>query len=336
MKTACLRAGTAAILMLVALHAESQVFKDWAIACDNTRHCEAVGFQSEDANAQPVSLWLARDAGKGTPLRAQLMVQMPDETAAGPLTLKVGSATLRDITVEADLNAVELKRLLPHLLQASTAEVSSGKLRWTLSLAGLKAALLKMDDLQGRVDTPGALVRQGQRPETSVLPALPVPILKPMPLAPPEKGDEALLKPILKAIKERDCMDDVPDSEKPETAITRLSATQVLVLRECGRGAYQSGSGAWIANSKPPYAPRRVLFPSPSGESIDYVMNATFEAGQMSAYSKGRGLNDCGNSESWLWTAKGFQLLEASNAPLCRGFMGGGFTLRTWVAKRAP
>jgi hypothetical protein len=78
-----------------------------------------------------------------------------------------------------------------------------------------------------------------------------------------------------------------------------------------------------------------VLFPSASGESIDYVMNAAFEAGQMNSYAKGRGINDCGSSETWLWTAKGFQLMEASTAPLCRGFAGGGFSLRTWVAKRA-
>jgi hypothetical protein len=37
------------------------------------------------------------------------------------------------------------------------------------------AVLLKMDEFQGRLDTPGAIIRKGQKLESSVLPSLPVP-----------------------------------------------------------------------------------------------------------------------------------------------------------------
>jgi hypothetical protein len=47
---------------------------------------------------------------------------------------------------------------------------------WTVSTSGANAVLLKMDEFQGRLDTPGALVRKGSKPESNVLP----------PLAPPE------------------------------------------------------------------------------------------------------------------------------------------------------
>lgn len=182
---------------------------------------------------------------------------------------------------------------------------SSAIKRWQLSLAGSKAALLKMDDLQGRVGTPGALVRRGtQRPakaESSVLPALAAPRVKAAALPRSTAADRALLPAILDAIAPRDCWEDLPDDRGPEQSITRVSATQVLVMRECGRGADQGGSGIWLANSKPPYAPKRLRLPLLDGESDDCVMNANLAAGtgRLSSFAKGRGISDCGSSFDW-------------------------------------
>ncbi|RYD40495.1 MAG: DUF1176 domain-containing protein, partial [Verrucomicrobiaceae bacterium] len=47
---------------------------------------------------------------------------------------------------------------------------------WTLSLSGLNAVLLKMDEAQDRIGTPGALVRRGNKPESSVLAPVPPPV----------------------------------------------------------------------------------------------------------------------------------------------------------------
>ncbi len=57
--------------------AEVFVFKDWAVSCDNTRGCEAAGFRAEGGNSKPVMLWIAREAGAATPLRARLKVETP-------------------------------------------------------------------------------------------------------------------------------------------------------------------------------------------------------------------------------------------------------------------
>jgi hypothetical protein len=35
-----------------------------------------------------------------------------------------------------------------------------------------------------------------------------------------------------------------------------------------------------------------------------------------------------------VWTADGFQLLEASEGPMCRGMPGGGYMLQLWTAKK--
>ena len=315
-------------------HAETFTYKDWAVACDNTRHCEAVAYQSEDSESEPVVLWLSRDAGPDAPVRVQ--VDVGDSVDPGQLTLRMGSTTLKGIALGEDLSPAHTKQLLAYLQTRQTLTLAHGSQRWELSLAGSNAALLKMDDVQGRVGTPGALVRKGKKPESSALPPLPVPKVRAAALPGTSQADEALLQPILKSIKERDCWDDLPDDSDPETSITRVSTTQVLVMRECGRGAYQSGRGLWLAKTKPPYAAKRLEVPMPGGEPSDYVMNANFEEGRLTSYAKGRGVNDCGASYEWVWTAKGFALTGASIAPLCRGMAAGGYSLRTYMAEVLP
>nr|WP_315464964.1 DUF1176 domain-containing protein [uncultured Rhodoferax sp.] len=316
--------------------AQAQVFtfKDWAVACDNTRHCEALAYQSEESDSAPVVLWLSRDAGPDAPVRVQVDV----DESEGPqqLTLRLGTTTLKGISRAQDLSPAQTRQLLAYLLEGQKVTLAAGPKRWELSLAGSHAALLKMDDVQGRVGTPGALLRKGKKPEASVLPAVSAPKVQAVTLPKTSKADEALLQPILKSITPRDCWDDLPDDSSPDTSLVRVSSTQVLVMRECGRGAYQGGSGVWLANSKPPYAAKRLELPLPQGKASDYVMNLSVTDGRFASYEKGRGVNDCGVGYDWVWTTKGFVLTGAWSAPLCRGMPGGGYSLRTFTADIAP
>lgn len=316
--------------------AQGQVheFKDWAIACDNTRHCEALGYQSLESDSNAVMLWLSRDAGPNAPINIQLDTDdSEDEAKPNLLTVQLGKNILKGVAPRQNLEADPRRQLLAYLLVGDEIVISKGAKRWRLSLAGSNAALLKMDDLQGRVGTPGALIRKGSKPESSVLPALTPPKVRK--ITPPitSAQDLALLEPILKSIKLRDCWDDLPDDSGVDASITRLSSTQVLVMRECGRGAYQSGYGLWVANSKPPFEAQRLNLPLAAGQSTDYVMNASVSNGRLSSYAKGRGINDCGESFDWDWNGRSFELVDASQSPLCRGFPGGGFSLRTWTAR---
>ena len=311
----------------------TEIYKDWAVACDNTRHCEAIGFQNQDSVSAPVLLYLQRDAGPATLVQATFIALSEDGVHDQPLTVRINKLTLHGVKSDRPLSPDQVRRLLPMLLDAPEARLTDGKTTWILSLAGLKAALLKMDDAQGRLRTPGALVRKGSKPESTALPALSAPVWQQAPLAPARKGDEKLLIPILNTIKDRTCWGEVPDNYEPDASLTRLTGTQVLVMRECSRHAYQISYAAWVANDKPPYNPQRVILPTDSGEMVDYAMNADFEGGILSTYAKGRGLFDCGGIASWVWTVSGFILLEEAVQPLCRGFTGGGiFMLRTWKA----
>ncbi|MBT2869014.1 DUF1176 domain-containing protein [Chromobacterium violaceum] len=325
----------ASALLALALPASAKVFqfKDWAVACDNIRHCEANGTQAGDSD-NPVSLLLSRDAGPGSRLSAQLYVDDPDEGKVGKLTLKVGRIKWTGIGAEQAFSDAQTTQLLAAMLDADEVALADGKREWTLSLAGLKAALLKMDDVQGRVGTVGALVKKGGKPESAAPAAQPAPLL--VPLAPPaaKPGDQKLLPAILKQLRAVDkaCWDELPDAEHPDVQLYRLSASQVLVLRECGRGAYQGSYKAWTSGDAPPFHPREIPLRGSDGKET-FLMNASFDKGELSSYAKGRGIGDCGSGASWAWTGKDFKLMSAQEAPQCRG-IAGGVSLRTWVTRQ--
>ena len=314
-------------------------FTDWEVACDNTRHCEAVGYQAE-GDTPAVLLWLGRDAGPTAPVSARISVQSEDDGAAGPLTLQVGPAIVRGLRADDLLKAEQVARLLPLLVNAESATVADGKHTWTLSLAGMKAALLKMDEVQGRVGTATVLARPGVRsadrsavrPIASVLAPVAPPRIQQLPTFAYRAADAGLLPLILKTIAHGGCEDgfDAGGGE-PYNEIHRLSATQVLLLLECSRGAYQSSYEAWMANDQPPYAARPVTLPFDTAGLGGYLMNPGFANGQLTSLGKGRGINDCNEQATYAWTAAGFRLVQASSGQLCRGFPG-GYPLRDYTA----
>lgn len=318
-------------LMSGAASAGHFTFKDWEVACDNTRRCEAVGYQAEEAPA-PVALLLARAAGTSAPVTARLSPYLDDDSAIGPLTVQVGQTTVRGLRADVELKPEQVAKLLPLLLGADAATVSDSKHTWTLSLAGMKAALLKLDDVQGRVGTATALTMRGARPAASVLAPLPPPEVRQLPAVAARKGDEQLLPLIVKTLKHGGCDSpvDLVGGER-YNELHRLSATQVLLVLECGRGAYQSSFELWTASDRPPYAAQPVKLPDPTGANDGYLLNPSFEDGQLSSYAKGRGLGDCNSQATWSWTARGFQLMEAASGRLCRSFPG-GISLRDYTA----
>ncbi len=307
-------------------------FQDWAIACDNTHRCEAAGYQSDDDDGEPVALLLSREAGPQG--RIELKVTFA-ESAGAPLALSVGKLKLADIEEDKALPDSQTAQLLPWLVKGREVQISDGKRHWTVSLAGASAALLKMDDLQGRVDTPGAIVRKGRQPESSVPRALPAPLVKPVALASERAQDANLIKPILAAVKPADFCEDAEygRAHADQAQITRLSASKVVITTSCWTAAYQDGSAAWIADDKPPYAPVKVNWPMADGTSekeptfLDIDPN-----GHAYSSHKGRGIGDCIFTAEWGWTGEGFSLVGSTATGLCKGFSG-GIPLRLWTTR---
>jgi len=210
---------------------------DWEITCDNTRTCRAAGYHSESAsddgdaepnvepNAEPlpVSVLLTRNAGPHAPVRAELQIgnagaeDEKDELHLPlALTMSINGQALGKVAIvndswTADLTPAQNKALLAALTRASKIAWSDGKRTWRLSDKGAAAVLLKMDEFQGRLGTPGALVRKGTRDEGSVLPALPAPVVVAAAVPGPEplRWPRARLKSLRDALKVSS--DECPD-----------------------------------------------------------------------------------------------------------------------------
>jgi hypothetical protein len=315
--------------------AQTWVFKDWAVTCDNTRDCEAVGFQAEHSGSAPVALWVARDAGRGGNIRGRVNVQSPAQPAGGHMRLVMDDGTAVEQEDGEDLAAAPLRKLLPHLLEGTSVDVFRGKERFVLSLDGFKAAMLKVDDLQGRIGTPGALVRKGTRSEAGVPPELPAPVAHPAVAYENKSTDGALLQVLSPKIGSTCPLHASSALDAPDIKLHRVSASQVILLRECERRAFESGYAAWLVDDKPPYAARRLTFPQVDGEPTDLAADAQFDEDELRSIGKKDAGDHCGDDAFWAWTGKAFELTSAHAAPLCRGFDGGGFAISTWQTRES-
>ncbi|MBV7539584.1 DUF1176 domain-containing protein [Acidovorax sp. sic0104] len=302
--------------------------KDWALQCDNTRTCRAVGYQSEDGDSEPVSILLTRPAGPNTPVQVDLQVYT-EKTELQALELRVGKVSVRDLEGHdiARVPARQVPHLLQELLKNDQATVLAGKERWTLSLAGASAVLLKMDEAQGRVGTPGALVRRGSKAESSVLQPVAAPSVKAVLPAAPRKGDGALAKPLIAEIDRANVADQCTgqDPLNPSTAeVRRLTDRKLLLSLPCGMGAYNSSSLLWIANDRPPHKPEPL-------QDVDGEFDA--DTGAVHSAMKGRGIGDCWSTRDWQFDGRGFVLTREAGDSMCRGFPGGAWQLPSYVTR---
>jgi len=157
--------------------------KDWEIACDNTCTCRAAGYQTESSGPS-ASVLLTRAAGPKQAVTAEVQLAQSEDDSKLPDTLQmfidkrpVGTIRLDKEKRLGALSAAQTTALLAALTKNGLVEWRAGKGSWSISNMGANAVLLKMDEFQGRLGTPTALVRKGDKPETDVLPALPRPII---------------------------------------------------------------------------------------------------------------------------------------------------------------
>ncbi|SKA27431.1 DUF1176 domain-containing protein [Novilysobacter spongiicola] len=308
---------------------------DWTLACDNTRTCRAAGYQ--DYNDElAVSVLLTREAGPRAAVSGQLMLGQYEE-AVGPveLSLHINGRDLGPVDGASGDGSVALSPAHVDALfqalagDADIAFVADDGRRWRLSDKGATAVLLKMDEFQGRLHTPGALVRQGTRSEDDVLPSLPAPTIHLAAVAPTRPGDERLLSnPDLRNALQENLPDDEecrglePEEWDESAEIERLDDDTMLVSVRCWMGAYNVGRGFWVVDAVAPYRPRLVT------TAAEY-----HEAGIIGASQKGRGLGDCWWQASWAWDGAAFVKASESTSGMCRLVAAGGaWTMPTLVS----
>lgn len=333
--------------------------QDWEIACDNTGTCRAAGYQAE-GDGLPLSVLLTRKAGASQAVHAELKLGTTDYVENQPTPQSVsmwingknyGSVDLANEALNGDLNQRQISALTQELAGNARIEFKSGKKVWRLSDSGATAVLLKMDALQGRVGTTGALIKKGKNSEADVFKPRPVPVVtwvKPNEKINKSPAMQRLIKSVdlnqlkkdlikhqlvIKQRHEKNGTDVYADEctvlngedqyAKFELEVEPLNDNKLLASGLCWRGAYNSGVGYWLIDAKKPYQPQLVT----TGAS-DY------SEGIINANQKGRGLGDCWSNDEWTWNGTEFIQSHAATTGMCKMVeAGGAWDLPTKVAR---
>lgn len=306
--------------------------KDWEVVCDNTLTCRAAGYSAEEEASG--SVLITRKAGPNTPVTVDVVLAEmdADETAPqAPLTLWIDGNSLGDIATEDNdtwrLTDEQASRLIEAVKGSSKVEFKGGAKPFVLSDDGAYAVLLKMDDVQRRIGTPGALSKKGDKAEDSVAAAIAAPVIQAGPVEegedrPLTKAEIATLKPRLLAAlsASNECerlsapQEEVIDGDNDIT-LTPLDSKHAVISALCWRGAYNEGYGFWVVDNALKGEPKFI-----TNSATDY------SDGVISLGQRGRGIGDCWASAEWVWDGETFRKSSESTTGMCRSIRTGG----TW------
>jgi hypothetical protein len=328
-----------ALLVVSPAFAEIKEFREWTAACDNVRHCNAYGvevgsgssayvrLEREGGAAAPLTIAIAVDVQKASQFKLSFddpaITGLPSGPQSGTESADYDGKRLvisDRVTVEAALAGLrKAKKLIIARIDPPGAPASDPATS-EISLSGLAAALLWIDDQQKRVGTVTALIAKGDKPAAAIAP-LSLPVVtaaKPSVSTPPKPPAGMLAK------AQAQC-----DSDKKFTGAedaTPLGGGRVMYWFHC-----EEASGAYNANFallmvEPGTQVTAVILKAPQelgiGDgSVVPNTNPSFDAATqtLSTFDKGRGIGDCGTFSEWVWNGTEFQLLTYKTMPACNG-----------------
>ena len=360
------------------------VHNDWQLVCDNTLTCRAAGYAEE--TSPPASLLFIAAARRPITtayinyidesddvngLEVDELARAVDKTASGNRQkmpeLWLDNKNYGFIKYDAnnhsyELTAEQIKQVIRRARKTTKIEIRAGNKKYRISDNGLAAVLLKLDETQGRVGTPLALVSKDSRNRQIPKKALPTPIIHAAYAYPisqyahldyeqDETGEDQAIandskhvrhisesqnaywqanmtswvKPTLDS-EDNQCdvfNADYPYYNKdPKWLFLPIDDQHTLAIHPCWIGAYNEGFGYWLVSNDKPSSP--VLVTTNGSE---------YENGEIWASHKDRGLGDCWNTAAWIWDGRRFVMSEASTTGLCRGFAGGAWDLPSYVSE---
>ena len=299
-------------------------FGSWLVACDNMRSCEARGFDGKTE----ADLRIVRDAGD-TPASVALTLSGrldPDTLRLdeAPLPLVAGW-TFKQEDGLATLSTVDPSAVRAFLRRVRDARrIAFGTEDAGVPLDGLTAALMRMDDVQGRAGTPTPLMSAAGPNAVARAPGLPS---RPAWRAPAalSKRQASVLAATTRmaqaaALRVGDC--DKTNGDQAHA----LDARHAVVVLSCMNHAYQSSSLVYVTPRRGGSAAEVALpLPTLPRQRDNALTEAGFNpaSGTLSFGAKGRGLADCGLSASWVWSGGAFRLVEMTRQSRCGGAMPG-------------
>lgn len=307
-------------------------FKNWAVACDNTLSCEAVALQPESVPGDNLSLVVSREAQSGN----VAITLIGEPSKSDRFRVYIDGRLAHNGTVPADeadsfkVSGPDAIRLARALARGSRMVLrdGGGTELGEASLLGSTAALRHIDSIQNRAGTRQALASPGKkalRPKW-----LPKPVITAKRFTPIKTIPDATT--LVSLVEGSACAEErYGVTEDTAYSLGRKDGkAQALVMLSCGSGAYNFATAAYIGTEgeghKWSFAPARFDYGDrikTMDGSLQLLVNADWDEASLtiSSFAKGRGLGDCGNSESYVWDGEMFRLNSAYGMSECRGSM---------------
>lgn len=306
-------------------------FKQWQVTCNNLNDCD---IRNVDENMRIVIRHQAGPAGT-----AALDIMSFDAAKAEgvwldgkrwdyPITLSDADENSDYASAHSD-SLSDIQALVAAAKNAMTVSLTSDN-EISGSLSGLNAALLFVDERQGRLDNQTALLKTGDEPAGRVPPRASVaPSLPPVPPVVPLDNAQTLLKQVIASqqpvLQQEEC--EPAEEDIARSAALPLDAQHALVMVNCGMGAYQSSSLLFITPRAAPEKAQQLVLPLPlrdaegKPDSVSWFTEASFDphSGQLFHAARGRGIADCGESATWRYDGRHFHLMSYNSQPGCDG-----------------
>lgn len=308
-------------------------FGDWIVACDNGRHCEALGLPPEDGDETDWTLYISRDAKPDSRPAIELNPAFGWEGDIRPVGLNIDGRRGEFGFDRAGRPVGEPMALLAAIAKAREVTVTDeqGRALGTLPVNGSSAALRFMDDRQSRSGTVTAIVARGPLPARAVPPPPKLPAIAQPPVSskPPKRLGQADIAKI------QSLADDFCDPERAQASTYRLDANHTVGIVGCLMGAYQGASLVVVIDEKGHWTPAPIEQPRKPDENFEpydayFLTEGDFVESERLLWmsAKGRGLADCGSHATWAWDGKMFRLAAYQALDLCRGAPPG-----TWLSR---
>ncbi|QOR17955.1 DUF1176 domain-containing protein [Haemophilus parainfluenzae] len=313
-------------------------YQDWDLVCDNTGTCRMAGYQDESSD--PVSILFTRAAGENAVVEGKFTI-LPfgeadrDVQVGQDIEIWLNGKSLGKVKHISDdapdkLTEEQTKALLSGLKKESEIRLTYGKTTLKVSDKGAAAAMLKMDEFQQRLNTPSALISQGQEKHAVLAPkvkpkidAVSVKNRKTIELKLGEKQYDNVLALLRKA--HDGCVDE--DLESQDITIYPLTHNKVLAEALCFKGAYQSTNYYAVLDDKLSKV-EQVLAEQYNEAGYDEKQGYAFVRGSY----KGRALGDCLAGQDAVWNGKIFIRTSEWTTGSCKGLPGGTWQLPIFVS----
>ena len=313
-------------------------YQDWDLVCDNTGTCRMAGYQDESSD--PVSILFTRAAGENAAVEGKFTI-LPfgeadrDVQVGQDIEIWLNGKSLGKVKHISDdapdkLTEEQTKALLSGLKKESEIRLTYGKTTLKVSDKGAAAAMLKMDEFQQRLNTPSALISQGQEKHAVLAPkvepkidAVSVKNRKTTELKLGEKQYDNVLALLRKA--HDGCVDE--DLESQDIMIYPLTHNKVLAEALCFKGAYQGTNYYAVLDDKLSKV-EQVLAEQYNEAGYDEKQGYAFVRGSY----KGRALGDCLAGQDAVWNGKIFIRTSEWTTGSCKGLPGGTWQLPIFVS----